>query len=281
MIPKHEVLELARQNNIAPRIIEKDYCLGWVLAGINKHPDLSKKWIFKGGTALKKCFFQEYRFSEDLDFTVTDLGHINQAFLSKTFLEILNWVYEQTGIEFSYNQTKFDIHPDQGKQYVTGSIYYTGPLRQRGTLNKIYLDILANELLVLGSTKLNIYHPYLDGKNTDLFAYCYKLEEIFAEKVRALAERARPRDLYDVVSIFKGKLDLIDKEVFFDTLKQKCLFKKIELPTFDKILKHPKFDELSTEWDNMLKHQVSELKDMNFYLKELKLFFDWLSSILE
>lgn len=103
MIPKQEVLELARKQNIAPGIIEKDYVLGWVLAGINHHPNLSQKWIFKGGTALKKCFFQEYRFSEDLDFTILDQAHINQDFLNKTFIEILNWVYEQTGIEFAYS----------------------------------------------------------------------------------------------------------------------------------------------------------------------------------
>lgn len=274
MIPKQEVLEQARKNNIAPGIIEKDYVLGWVLAGINHHSNLNQKWIFKGGTALKKCFFKEYRFSEDLDFTILDQTHINQEFLNKTFLEILNWVYDQTGIEFSYSQTKFDIHPDKTKQYVTGSIYYTGPLLQGGSLNKIYLDILANELLVLESAKLNIYHPYSD--NIDSFAYCYKLEEIFAEKVRALAERARPRDLYDVVSLFKYQLDVVDKKVFMSTLEQKCAFKNINCPTLDSILSHIKFNELHREWDNMLKHQVSNLEDIEIYLYELERFFAWL-----
>lgn len=277
MIPKQEVLELARKQNIAPGIIEKDYVLGWVLAGINRHPDLNQKWIFKGGTALKKSFFQEYRFSEDLDFTILDQAHINQGFLNKTFLEILNWVYDQTGIEFVYDQTKFDIHPDSKKQYVTGSIYYTGPLRQGGSLNKIYLDILANELMCLESAKLNIYHPYSDNRDIDLFSYCYKLEEIFAEKVRALLERARPRDLYDVVSLFKYKLDLIDKAIFLGALRQKCAFKNIDCSTLGSISNHPKFNELNREWSNMLKHQVSNLEDIEIYLKELEQFFVWLN----
>jgi predicted nucleotidyltransferase component of viral defense system len=277
MIPKQEVLELARKQNIAPGIIEKDYVLGWMLAGINNHPDLSQKWIFKGGTALKKCFFQEYRFSEDLDFTILNKAHINQEFLNKTFLEILNWVYDKAGIEFANSQTKFDIHPEAKKQYVTGSIYYTGPLRQGGSLNKIYLDILANELMCLESVKLNIHHPYSDNSDIEMFAYCYKLEEIFAEKVRALAERARPRDLYDVVSLFKSKLDLIDKEIFFNSLKQKCAFKNINCPTFGSILGHPKFNELNREWSNMLKHQLSNLEDIEIYLKELEQFFIWLN----
>jgi predicted nucleotidyltransferase component of viral defense system len=279
VIPKQEILELARKHNIAPNIIEKDYVLGWILAGINQHPDLNQKWIFKGGTALKKCFFNDYRFSEDLDFTILDRTHINQNFLNKTFLEILDWTYEHTGIEFAQQQTKFDIHPEPTKQYVTGSIYYTGPLRQGGSLNKIYLDILANELLVLESNKLSIHHIYSDRPDDGLFAHCYKLEEIFAEKIRALTERARPRDLYDVISIFKHKIHLINKELLLDTLKQKCEFKKISLPTLDSILNHIKFNELNEEWDNMLKHQVSNLEEINTYFKELAVFFVWLNNV--
>lgn len=48
-------------------VLEKDYFLSWVLHAITQVPSLSI--VFKGGTALKKCYFGEYRFSEDLDFT--------------------------------------------------------------------------------------------------------------------------------------------------------------------------------------------------------------------
>jgi Luciferase-like monooxygenase/Nucleotidyl transferase AbiEii toxin, Type IV TA system len=50
-------------------VVEKDYVLGWLLAGIAKHP-VTTHWAFKGGTCLRKCWFETYRFSEDLDFTV-------------------------------------------------------------------------------------------------------------------------------------------------------------------------------------------------------------------
>ena len=276
MIPKQEVLELAKAQKIAPGIIEKDYVLGWVLAGINQHIALKEKWIFKGGTALKKCFFEEYRFSEDLDFTILNSNHINHDFLQTVFLEVLTWVYDQTGIEFAYSQTKFDIHPDAIKQYVTGSIYYSGPLRQRGSLNKIFLDILANELLIAPAYRANIFHPYSDAINTKFFAYCYSLEEIFAEKLRALAERARPRDLYDVIALFKNKLELVDNKIFFPLLQQKFQFKGIAIPKLNSIYNHSKFNELKNEWNNMLKHQVSELPEIEIFFDELVLFFNWL-----
>ena len=54
-----------------------------------------KNLIFKGGTCLRKCYFPEYRFSEDLDFTCT-----NQEFeLDKKLLnEITQLITERTGI---------------------------------------------------------------------------------------------------------------------------------------------------------------------------------------
>ena len=50
-------------------VVERDYLLSWVLAGISALPELRETLVFKGGTALKKCYFGDYRFSEDLDFS--------------------------------------------------------------------------------------------------------------------------------------------------------------------------------------------------------------------
>lgn len=66
VIPKQEILQIATQANLSPQVVEKDYLLGWLLAGIEQHAALNKSC--KGGTCLKKCYFETYRFSEDLDF---------------------------------------------------------------------------------------------------------------------------------------------------------------------------------------------------------------------
>ena len=50
--------------------IERDYVLAWLLSGLAGHP-LRELLAFKGGTALRRCWFADYRFSEDLDFTLT------------------------------------------------------------------------------------------------------------------------------------------------------------------------------------------------------------------
>ena len=92
MIQKQELLDLAKDFGLQPNVVEKDYLLGWLLAGIGEHPATRDTWVFKGGTCLKKCFFETYRFSEDLDFTLTDPAHLDEAFLHKLFQEVGDWV---------------------------------------------------------------------------------------------------------------------------------------------------------------------------------------------
>lgn len=71
MIRKQEIMRHAKSLGLSANTVEKDYVLNWLLLGIFSNDQLNKHWIFKGGTCLKKCYFKEYRFSEDLDFTLT------------------------------------------------------------------------------------------------------------------------------------------------------------------------------------------------------------------
>ena len=59
-----------KKSGLTFETVQQDYLLSWVLSGLYEHPSLKEKLIFKGGTALKKCYFGNYRFSEDLDFSV-------------------------------------------------------------------------------------------------------------------------------------------------------------------------------------------------------------------
>ena len=56
---------------IVEAVLERDYCLAWFLVGLSRSA-LRDDLIFKGGTALKRCYLGEYRFSEDLDFTLAE-----------------------------------------------------------------------------------------------------------------------------------------------------------------------------------------------------------------
>jgi len=72
MIDVLELRERARELSLREDVVEKDYVLGWFLWAIASEPALADTWVFKGGTCLKKCYFETYRFSEDLDFTLIE-----------------------------------------------------------------------------------------------------------------------------------------------------------------------------------------------------------------
>jgi hypothetical protein len=70
MKPLRTRLQEARKRLGIPwEVLERDYLLSWILAGIAQVELLRETLVFKGGTALRKCYFGDYRFSEDLDFS--------------------------------------------------------------------------------------------------------------------------------------------------------------------------------------------------------------------
>ena len=129
MISKAEILSISQQTSLGQHVVEKDYVLGWILAGIYQHDALAPNWLFKGGTCLKKCFFETYRFSEDLDFTVLKAEHLNAAVLRTIFAEVGEWVYEQTGITIPVDKQEFETYTNpRGQISCQGKISYKGPV---------------------------------------------------------------------------------------------------------------------------------------------------------
>src|SRR5271168_1421467 len=129
MIDRRELLLLAENLGLQPQIVEKDYVLGWLLAGIRANADLGDHWVFKGGTCLKKCYFETYRFSEDLDFTITDEAQLDQAFLMKAFGDVSAWIYDEAGIEIPADRLRFDVYRNKRERLAAeGRVYYRGPI---------------------------------------------------------------------------------------------------------------------------------------------------------
>ncbi len=278
MIDKYEILKAAKLLGLLPTIVEKDYVLGWVLMAIQEHPECQKNWVFKGGTCLKKCFFDNYRFSEDLDFTILTQDHIAEAMMKKILKDVAKWVYEQSGIELPEKYISVDLYQNpHGAFSIEGKLTYYGPLKQKTNFPRIKLDLTAHEKVVLAPEKREIFHNYTDKPAAVPLALSYCYEEIFAEKLRALAERARPRDLYDVIHLYEDRHRLSDKSRFLESLSAKCEFKKIPIPTLEYIQRHPQKNILSSEWENMLRHQLPELKPFEYFWVQLQHVFKWVN----
>jgi predicted nucleotidyltransferase component of viral defense system len=275
-------MDFSREFGLSANIVEKDYVLGWLLAGISNHGELSQSWVFKGGTCLKKCYFETYRFSEDLDFTLTNADHLKEEFLVHAFQSIGDWVYETTGIEISKDTIRFEVFTNsRGGISAEGRIGYRGPMQRGGDPARVKLDLTSQEVLVLDPVIRDVHHPYSDRPGQGMRAKCYSFEEVFAEKIRALAERLRPRDLYDVVHLYRHDELRPDRAIVLSTLEKKCEFKGIAVPTFELIEGKPERVELEAEWENMLGHQLHELPPFQQFWQELPDVFKWLHSVVE
>jgi predicted nucleotidyltransferase component of viral defense system len=277
VIDRNEVLRLASDFGLEARIIEKDYVLSWVLAGIHRDPLLADTWIFKGGTCLKKCFFETYRFSEDLDFTVTDAAQLETGFLEERFRGLADWLYETAGLELPSDQRRFEVYDNnRGVRSCEARIGYRGPIAPRGgTLPRIKLDLTADELLVLPAVMREVSHLYSDLPEEGMLARCYAFEEVFGEKIRALGQRSRPRDLYDVINLFRHGDFREAANTIRDIVQRKCTFKNVAFPTFEALAVFR--DELFAEWDNMLGHQLPALPPVQSFWDALPAFFSWLA----
>jgi predicted nucleotidyltransferase component of viral defense system len=166
--------------------------LAWFLCGLAES-DLKPILGFKGGTALKRCYFGNYRFSEDLDFTLIEPIAFDE--LAGRLEPVYASVLDASGIVFNLDREDRDKHDNSYPFYLR----YAGPLPSG---NNVKVDITLREKLVyplLERPILRGYEEFTDLPENRLVRV-YSLEEIATGKTLALADRARdePRDLYDL-----------------------------------------------------------------------------------
>lgn len=273
MIPRTALQARVGEWGLTEEVVEKDYVLGWLLAGIGAHPVLGSTRVFKGGTCLKKCYLETYRFSEDLDFTVLEEGPLSPDDLLPILLEMLDTVEQASGLELTSREPVVRLRP--GGQSAEGRIYYRGPRSTPGEA-RVKLDLTYDEIVAEPTVARVVAHAYEDELPAPSSVRCYAFAEVFAEKLRALAQRARPRDLYDVVNLYR-RADLAgERELVLSILERKCEFKGIPVPTLETVTAPEKVADLRADWQAMLDHQLPELPPVNEFLDTLTTLFAWL-----
>jgi Nucleotidyl transferase AbiEii toxin, Type IV TA system len=200
-------------------------------------------------------------------------GPFEPAAIDPLLLRTLGRIHDAAGIMFSARPPALRLRPDGLS--TEGRVYYIGP-RQTPAPARVKLDISANETVVRPPVLREIGHPYPDSLPQPGRARCYSFEEIFAEKLRAMAQRGRPRDLYDIVNLFRrNDLRLYPGQIRA-ALAEKCAVKNIPVPTAADFADSPSLAELESEWANMLGHQLPALPPLASFLEELPTLFGWL-----
>ena len=98
MISQREIEQKSKEFEIHPANVERDYVFGWLLFGIFTVSDLKGTIFLKGGNALRKGYFENTRFSSDLDFGIP--GDIEQSVLLSEINKVCDIIREKAGVVF-------------------------------------------------------------------------------------------------------------------------------------------------------------------------------------
>lgn len=276
MIPKAQLLALTKHYGLLPTTVQKDYVIGWLLRAISTHPVLSQ-WVFKGGTCLKKCYFETYRFSEDLDFTIPSNQTINVELITSSLEEATGWIESNSGLSFPRQDWKVEDYKNPwGKTSFQAKIPFSGPYIPGKHLQRVKFDITQDELIADTPQLKNIHHDYTDASSPLPQILCYSINEILAEKTRALFERkGRARDVYDVVNISRNFRNEINPQQAKDFVIKKFQFKGLESPTVEQIMNSVDEEVLRVNWEHQLAHQINILPSVDSFIDDLRDALAW------
>ena len=129
MIRSKEIARKANEEGVRQQQIEKDYITSWILWGIYNHELLKKALIFKGGTCIKKIHIEDYRYSEDMDFTLHPKQEqvISNNEIYNKFNEIFKEIKESANIDLTIPEDSKEVHEsDSIKFYIDYVSKYLG-----------------------------------------------------------------------------------------------------------------------------------------------------------
>ena len=255
-------------------LLEKDYALGYLLAGMARVPALHCGLVLKGGTALRKFYFGDYRFSEDLDFSAVarpaDVDTAMQEAVAATEAQL-----QERG-PFAVTLERLvlrDPHPG-GQDAFTVRVRF--PTHRR-PLCRLKVEITHDEDVLLPPLTRTLLHHYPDPPQATW--RCYPLEEIVAEKLRALLQshaRLRERgwgasracrDYYDLWYLLSHST--LDAALLPDLLARKCALRRVTFASTADFLALELQTVARAEWERQLAPFVPDAPSADQVLDEL------------
>lgn len=263
MILQKEIKEVAAQHGVPPTTVDKDWVLGHFVNAIYSLDGWKDKLIFKGGTCLRKCYIEDYRFSEDLDFTCVDADF---ELTKKSLTQLCDKIFQQAEIHTHIDAFR-PLHFEETLTGYKAQIKFWGadhprnqepPSPDRWT-SSIKLEIILFEKMMFPTEKMKIIHHYSDSEIVSgNAAICYSIEEVVTEKLRSLIQRpyTAPRDYFDIWYLVNNnaKLDWAKIKLAFI---EKVKFKNLAYSNHEELLTEETEKLLYSHWENTLKHQLN------------------------
>ncbi len=280
MKPLRTRLEEARKRLGIPwEVLERDYLLSWVLAGIGQVASLRKTLVFKGGTALKKCYFGDYRFSEDLGFSCVEgapAGAAMEEAIDQACSAAVALLDEYAPVGITWTRhTEKEPHPG-GQEAFTIQAQFPW---HRQPHARVIVEASVDEQVLMPPRQQSVIHEY--GEPLDAEVNVYALEDIAAEKLRAILQhaeklehrgwsRSRARDYYDlwrVLQTYREEMRLGDFRTF---LTEKCAIRRVAFDGPDAFFDPALLAYVERTWEDWLGPLVANLPPFDVVIEELR-----------
>jgi predicted nucleotidyltransferase component of viral defense system len=276
-LERADLAGIARGLGVPEDVVAKDYLQGYVLAGIAATPALAGL-RFKGGTALKKMYFGDYRFSEDLDFSAVDAPRGEE--MTGAVGDAVAAAGRLLAEEGRFN-LEVDRPPERGP-HPAGRLRAAFPWQSTPQV-RVKIEITHDEPLLLPAAPLPILHAYaaLGHELPPGELATYALEEIVAEKLRALRQtqqrleqrgwnKPRARDFYDLWSILRQEERSVDRAAVAGILDAKMAVRGVAFQEVDDFFAPQLVAEARRTWSANLGTFVRSLPDIDTVLSQLR-----------
>jgi predicted nucleotidyltransferase component of viral defense system len=268
----------ASELTVPLEVIEKDYGLSYVLAAIFGREELASSLVFKGGTALRKAYFPDYRFSVDLDFTADGgpRGQDMEAAIAGVAREAEHTLRERGPFRVvSSRRAERERHPTAQEAFLLQMQY---PWHSR-PMCTIKVEITTDEPVLLPAVHRPLLHTYEEQLQVGLV--CYSVEEIVAEKLRTplqAAKRAKEgrwmrncaRDYYDLWYLTSMSTVGLNWGAVGGVLRQKCSARDVVLSDLEDFFPSLVVTEAERQWRSSLGDLVRLLPEFKTVITELR-----------
>jgi len=271
------IRNVARDKSVQQAIVEKDYAISYLIAAIAATKGLGDRLVLKGGTALKKLYFPEYRFSEDLDFSTHELGPLEHADqLMESVIHRMSESLNQRGpFQVVFEPLVLKLPHPKGQIAYIVRVQFPG---QRQPFCRLKVEITIDEPILLPVEIRPVFHGF--DESFDVPVPVYSMAEIAVEKLRALLQSKVHlhergwgasrvcRDYYDLWNLLQ--LPGVASPELIPLLKRKCAIRDVSYTSPQDFISEDLLAVAKAEWQQQLLPFAPDAPPVNDLLPRLQ-----------
>lgn len=258
-----------------PRLVlEKDYGLSYLLAGIAAVPRLYAVALFKGGTSLRKAYFPDYRFSEDLDYTLQSSLSCDEllALLTEAAERAAELLHERGDFALDVRAVPHRQGHERSQCEFKVDVRFPWMKRPSCAL-KVEMLPAPPEIIAGTPQERELLHGFSESLSAKM--RCYPLEEIAAEKLRGFLQTrkrfdelaagtrgfalSRARDLFDLAHLQAQTIHTLDRPAVRTFLAKKVDAYGLTFSGPSDFLDPRVLEHMRANWEASLRDFVPEL----------------------